>query len=206
MSAFKVNIVIILIGSLVLWFTTDGLQALTSEGARRLEITKLKPMMPNVALETMSGAYTKLKSENGHVTIVDFIYTTCPFICQVGGDNFSRLQAEINERNLDNKVRIFSISFDPLKDNIEELSYYGKRHNADGKVWTIVRPKIEDLPRLLKAFGVVVIPDEEGGYVHNSAIHIIDQQGRLSSILDSNDVQGAVKTIKRTLQVRRVRQ
>jgi protein SCO1/2 len=206
MSVFKVNVAIILIGSLVLWFTTDGLQALTSEGARRLEITKLKPVMPNIALETMSGAYTKLKSENGHVTVVDFIYTTCPFICQVGGDNFARLQAEINESNLDNKVRIFSISFDPLKDNIEELSYYGKRHNADGKVWTIVRPKIEDLPRLLKAFGVVVIPDEEGGYVHNSAIHIIDQQGRLSSILDSNDVQGAVKTIKRTLQLRRVRQ
>jgi len=212
MSAFKANIVIILIGSLVLWFTTDGLQALTSEGARRLEVTKLRPMMPNIALETMSGAYIKLQSENGYITIVEFIYTTCPFICQVDGDHLARLQHEIKKKNLQGKVRIFSISFDPLKDNIEELSYYAKRHNADGMVWTIVRPKIEDLPDLLKAFGVIVISDEDGGYVHNSAMHIIDQRGNLTSILDSNDVQGTLKTIEQMLQgvqmlqVERIRQ
>ncbi len=206
MSAFKVNIVIILIGSLVLWFTTDGLQALTSEGARRLQVTKLRPMMPNITLETMSGAYTRLQSENEHITIVEFIYTTCPFICQAGGDHLARLQHEIKKKKLQDKIRIFSISFDPLKDNIEELSYYAKRHNADGIVWTIARPKVEDLPDLLKAFGIIVIPDEDGGYVHNSAMHIIDQRGNLISILDSNDVQGALKTIERMLQGMRMLQ
>lgn len=200
MNAFKVNIVIILFGSLVLWFSTDGLQALTSEGARRLIIEKQTPMMPNITLETMIGAKTRLLNESGHVTVVEFIYTTCPFICQVDGGYLNRLQNEIKKRDLGDKVRIISISFDPLVDRFEELSYYAKRHNADGQIWTIVRPNIEDLKPLLKAFGVVVIPDTEGGYVHNSALHIIDQRGRLSFILDSNDVQGALKNIGRMLQ------
>lgn len=200
MNAFKVNSVIILFGSLVLWFSTDGLQALTSEGARRVKIEKQAPMMPNITLETMTGAKTRLLNKSGHVTVVEFIYTTCPFICQVDGGYLNRLQSEIKQRGLDDKVRIISISFDPLVDTIQELSYYAKRHNADGKIWTIVRPNSEDLEHLLKAFGVVVIPDDEGGYVHNSAMHIIDQRGRLSFILDSNDVQGALKNIGRMLQ------
>lgn len=199
MNAFKVNSVIILLGSFILWFTTDGLQALTTEGARRLEVEKQKPVMPNITLETMSGAHTRLLNSSGHVTVVEFIYTTCPFICQVDGGYLSRLQNEIKERAIREKVRIISVSFDPVRDNLNELSYYAKRHNADGHIWTIARPRVEDLKSLLKAFGVVVIPDEEGGYVHNSAMHIIDQQGRLSFILDSNDVQGALKTLERML-------
>lgn len=200
MNAFKVNIVILLFGSLILWISTDGLRALTTEGARRLEIEKLKPEMPNITLETMTGAHTRLLNKSGHVTVVEFIYTTCPFICQVDGGYLNRLQNEIKQRRLGDKVRIISISFDPLVDTVQELSYYAKRHNADGQIWTIAKPKITDLKPLLKAFGVVVIPDAEGGYVHNSALHIIDQRGHLSSILDSNDIQGALKTIGRMLQ------
>ena len=37
---------------------------------------------------------------------------------------------------------------------------------------------------LLSRFGVVVIPDGFGGFVHTSAVYIVDPQLRLARILD----------------------
>jgi protein SCO1 len=37
---------------------------------------------------------------------------------------------------------------------------------------------------LLRALGVVVVPDGSGGFVHNGAIHLLDGQGSLRALFD----------------------
>ena len=48
---------------------------------------------------------------------------------------------------------------------------------------------------LLERLGVVRIPDGSGGIAHNAATHIIDQQGRLVSIIDEDRIDEAPQTL-----------
>ena len=41
-----------------------------------------------------------------------------------------------------------------------------------------------ELEALLNAFGVVVLPDGAGGFVHNAAIYRVDADGRLTRVYD----------------------
>lgn len=200
MRTFVSSLVVATLGVTFLWYATDGLQALTSEGARRLSVVNEKTVIPDFTLETMAGELEGLRQDEKQVVIAEFIYTTCPFICQTGGSYLSRLRDQVVEQGLSDKIRIVSISFDPTVDDPSKLADYAWRHEADGKIWTVARPALQDLKVLLDSFGIVVIPDGFGGYEHNAAMHIVGPDSLLVAIVDSNDVTGALKQAERALQ------
>jgi protein SCO1/2 len=83
------------------------------------------------------------------------------------------------------RFRLLSISFDRTHDGPEALAEYARRFGADAKEWRIAR--VVDgaqLPRLLKSFGVVVIPDQSGDFQHNVAVSVVSRSGRLTRVLD----------------------
>jgi len=200
MKAFFASAFVALFSGAFLWLATDGFQAITTESARRIHVARNKPLMPQAMLETMSGRIQALHPGGEEVVVAEFIYTTCPFICVTGGGHLERLQQKIAAEGLDDKVRIVSISFDPDNDEPAQLAQYARRYNADGKIWTIARPLKKDLPDLLRAFGVVVIADEFGGFQHNVAMHVMDRDGRLAAIFDEADVTGAFDKIREILR------
>jgi protein SCO1/2 len=164
---------------LVLDRGTDGFRALTAEGARRVAIADAPRPVPQVTLEGMDGAPV---TPSGPL-LVEFIYTNCPTLCVTMGDAFARLRARLAP-----SVRLLSISFDPDRDDPDGLRAYAARHGADGKQWTVARPRNRhDLAALLTAFGITVIPDPFGGFEHNAAIHLVDAEGRLAGIFDIGD-------------------
>lgn len=202
MKSFLVSLAVLIVGSTLFFKATDNLQALTAEGARRLAVQREAPMIPPFMLETMNGTAISLPQISDKAILVEFIYTTCPFICQSAGGDMARLRDRVVREGLGDRVRLLSISFDPENDTVAQLTDYGNLHDADGKIWTIARPKTKDLPALLKAFGVVVIPgdpSEFGGFEHNTAIHVINLSGNLSAIVDTDDFDGAIDALKRVL-------
>jgi protein SCO1/2 len=117
--------------------------------------------------------------------LVEFIYTRCPDVCYAMGSAFQQIQRQLKEKNLDDKVQLLSISFDPENDQRALLANYASRFQADIQNWKVTRPvQKSQLPRLLEQFGIVVIPDKFGGYQHNAAIHVVDGQGMLVGIFD----------------------
>jgi protein SCO1 len=175
---------IALVWSAALWQGTDGLRAFTAEGARRLSIIEHPRPVPAVRLIDMRGRELMLEDDLGRVVVVEFIYTTCPTICFALGASFAKLRDQIRTAGLADRVRLISISFD-LRDSPEALGDYAQVHGADGGLWITARPEDERALRaLLRTFGVTVIPDGFGGFVHNAALHVIDQQGRLVAIFD----------------------
>lgn len=196
MRAILSSLFVVVVGSAGLWQATDGLQALTAESARRLSVEEAQPAVPNIVLETMSGSATHLVDSSGKMTVVGFIYTRCPTICQTGGTYLARLRDQLENQDLEGRVRILSVSFDPTHDDVPALFSYGKAHGADGKIWTVARTTTKDLDSLLTTFGVVVIPDEFGGYEHNAAMHVVSPSGRLVAILDIDDLDAAITTIR----------
>jgi protein SCO1 len=200
MKAFPASLMVAAFGAAFLWHATDGLQALTSESARRLSVARQKPAVPDIVLETMAGKTRPLRPDNGQASVVTFIYTSCPTLCQSAGSELARMRGGLIARGLGDRVRIMSISFDPENDTRDEMTRYGETHDADGKIWTVARPSAKDLPSLLERFGVVVIPNRFGGFEHNAAMHIINPEGKLAAIIDITDISGAITTIEKTLR------
>ncbi len=191
MHAALASLSILVIGCYALWQATDGLGALTTEGARRLDVAATQPDLPDLVLEDMNGRDVVLGTPGDTIAFAEFIYTTCPTICRAAGESMARLRDRLVEEGLADRVRLMSVSFDPGYDDREAMAAYGELHDADGEVWTIARPDPRDLAVLLDSFGVQVIPDEFGGFEHNAALHLIDRAGRLIRIFDIDDIDGA---------------
>ncbi|CAD0186996.1 hypothetical protein RUESEDTHA_03907 [Ruegeria sp. THAF57] len=184
--------VAVCLGVAALWQATDGLRAITAEGARRVQVADNPQPVSQVMLETMQGDWRALHGPSP--TLVEFIYTTCPTICQASGGDFAELRDHLSQAGL--SVPMYSISFDPEVDDLSALQSYGELHTATGAPWTIARPVPADLPQLLKTFQVTVIPDGWGGYEHNIAVLLIDAQGRFAGAFDTrafDDIRDAVE-------------
>jgi protein SCO1 len=52
-----------------------------------------------------------------------------------------------------------------------------------------------ELDSLLKKFGVIVIPDGNGNFAHNSAFYLVDRKGNLEDVLDYTKVDEAASKI-----------
>ncbi|MBN8956709.1 MAG: SCO family protein [Rhizobiales bacterium] len=200
MPPLVASLAVVLAGGALLWQATDGFASLTTESARRLAALTETPAVPAFPVETMTGERLLLPPRDRKATVVEFIYTNCPTICQVAGAEMARLRDRLAAGPFAGRARLVSLSFDPARDTQAQMAEYGHWHGADGKVWTVARPEANDLPALLGAYGVTVIPDRAGGFVHNAALHIISPDGRLTAILDMDDLDGAEKAIGRALR------
>jgi protein SCO1/2 len=184
----------------VLWQTTDGFAALTTERARRVEVRRDMPAVPAFTVETMTGERLSMPPGDGRATVVEFIYTNCPSICQSAGAELARLRDRLATGPLAARAWLVSLSFDPARDTPERMAEYGHGHGADGRLWTVARPAKGDLGALLNAYGITVIPDRAGGFTHNAALHVVSPDGRLLAILDMDDVDGAENAIEKALR------
>lgn len=166
---------------------TEGFRVVTSEGARQLTVERSPRPVPDVRLVDQDGNSFALSDYRGRTVLVEFIYTRCPTLCGVLGDDFRRVLALMQHMAPDQEINLLSISFDPANDDREALKLYGDRYGARAPRWRVAVPADRRaLPTLLQTFGVVVIPDGLGGFVHNSAVYLVDARGRLARVLDSD--------------------
>lgn len=177
--------------------TTDGFTVYTTEGARRASVERDPRSMPDVTFEDQNGRILDLHDLRGRIVLTEFIYTRCPTICTELGQAFAQTAKELREPMARGELMLLSISFDPAHDTPAALSDYAARHGADGTQWRIVRPRSTDeLAALLDRFGVVVIPNDLGGYEHNAAVQLIDRDGRLARVVDYTPVEAVIEEVK----------
>lgn len=176
---------------------TEGLAAFTSEAGRRLAVARSPIPLPPVALRDGWGVRLQLPA-TGRPLLVELVYTNCPSLCASLGASFARIQEGLERVGAASAMQLLSVSFDPARDGPAELRAYALAHGADPVRWRVAAPVSEpELRALLDALQVVVIPDGEGGFVHNAALHLIDRQGRLAAILDPEEVDRAVAELAR---------
>jgi protein SCO1/2 len=172
-------------GIAALAWETDGFRVVTSAGARQLSIERAPHLLPEVRLVDQDGHAFSLSSYEGRPVLVDFIYTRCPTLCGVLGDDFRGVLQLMGGAGAGARIDLLSISFDPQNDDREALRLYGDRYGAKAPRWRIAAlADARGLAALMQSFGVVVIPDGMGGFIHNSAVYLVDARGRLARILD----------------------
>jgi protein SCO1/2 len=116
------------------------------------------------------------------VYLVDFIYTSCPGVCQALGSEYHQMQQALISLPSPG-VRLVSLSFDGARDGQAELAAYASLHRARPDLWQVAKPMTQAATQeLLRHIGVVTIADGWGGYAHNGDIHLIDGAGVVHGI------------------------
>jgi protein SCO1/2 len=201
MSALRTSsasVALVVAGAALLAGATDGFRAFTSEAARRVAVHERPVTVPPVALETQSGDRIDLAELRGKWLLVEFIYTRCQTLCLSLGSEFARLEGALARPIASDQLRLLSLSFDPSSDTPRELAAYLERFHRRGPGWLAARPTNEaGLIALKRRFGLTVVPDGLGGYIHNAGIHLVDPQGLIVEILDAGAPDAIVQSLHR---------
>lgn len=177
----------LVLGGAALSASTNGFRAFTAEGARRLAVLHQPVAIPNARLVGSDGVARPLADQRGRIVLVEFIFTSCPLICQEMGQAFRQVMERVRRRGLERDVALLSISFDIDHDTPEQLANYAELHGAEGTTWRVVAPRDQhSLSTLLESFGVIVLADPLFKFQHNAAVHILDRRGRLVRIVDTS--------------------
>lgn len=179
------------VGVLTLTWATHGFQVWTAEDARRLQVLANDKEVPTDELLNHLGIQRTIAKE-GRIVVLDFIYTRCPTVCNTLGVKFQRLQNYLLERKIANQVELVSISFDIEHDTPIALDRYLKLHKANPTIWTALIPRSKAfLEQLKHRFGLVIINDEYGGFIHNTAIYVI-KDNRILKIFNDDEIYASV--------------
>lgn len=186
------------------YYQTLGLEAFTADTKRRVMIERQPIDAPQVRFQNQAGKHVSWNHYQGQYIIVDFVYTRCETVCLGVGVAFARLQRQAADLISEGQLQLLTISFDSENDGPVQLTDYLNRFNADTASWEATRVRNQrQLKALKKAFGVIALNDGEGGFIHNSALHLISPSGQLMKIVDYDDASELLASIRqKTFQIR----
>jgi protein SCO1/2 len=127
-----------------------------------------KPEIPDVACLDQDGKPLHFRTDlvKGKVVVINFIFTSCNYICPRIGESFARLQTILGQR-VGKDVYLISVSTDPLTDTPERLKAWATRMHAKPG-WTLVTGEKTEIDKLLK----VMTGDPSGQTTHSPVLLI----------------------------------
>ncbi|OLS40423.1 SCO family protein [Bacillus sp. MRMR6] len=194
-------VVVLLFGIGLFYVGTDGFTAYTAETARVNKLIEDQPKFPQVTLEDSNGRKYDFSEFNDQYVFITFLYTACTTVCPELEYNMAQVYNKIPKEYIGKDITFLSISFDPERDDPATLNKYKDFFNSDGETWRMARiPDQYELNRLLEQFGVIVIPDENGNFAHNSAFYLVDRNGSLVNVMDYTKIDEAAETVVSILE------
>jgi protein SCO1 len=190
----------IVLSFFLFYFGTNGFQAFTAESARINRLMEEKPIFPDVTLEDSKERVYPFSELKGKYAMLTFIYTSCTDVCPQLEMNLAEVYNQVPKELLGEEIVFLSVSFDPERDDPTTLEKYQFFFNSDGETWRMARINDqEELDSLLDEFGVIVIPDGNGGFTHNSAFYFVGRDGELLEVMDYKKTEEAADKVIDTL-------
>lgn len=181
---------------------TDGFRAYTAEAARILDLNKSNPRFPDAKLEDSTGRTYSVTELEGKYVFITFIYASCGTFCPQLEMNMAEIYDKLPSQYVGEDIIFLSISFDTERDDVEVLRKYRSYFNKDEHSWRMARiPDQNELDALLKAFGVIVIPDDSGNFTHNGAFYFVDREGYLIEVMNYAEIDAAVEKVERRIEL-----
>lgn len=189
-------IIVLLFGIGLFYIGTDGFTAFTAETARVSKLLDDKPLFPEVTMEDSFGRKYSIDEFHDKYVFITFIYTSCATVCPQLEVNMAQVYNKVPSKFIGEDIIFLTLSFDPERDTPETLNRYKDAFHSDGETWRMARiPDKTELDSLLKKFGVIVIPDENGNFAHNSAFYLVDKKGRLMDVMDYTKIDEAASKV-----------
>jgi protein SCO1/2 len=160
-------------------------------GAPALTPIAIGQAVPDFTLTDQARRPVTLSAFRGKVVAVNFVYTSCalPQFCFRIANNFGVLQRRFKDR-LGRELVLLTVTFDPERDQPEQLAEYAKQWDADPATWRFLTGTVPDVRRVCALFGVDFFPDE-GLINHSSRTAVIDRDGRLVANVEGNQFTAA---------------
>ena len=145
------------------------------------------------ALLDSAGAATTLHDlYNGKIIVLSFVYTACTDVngCPLASFVLGLVQRRLSsDENLKTKVRLISVSFDPLNDSPQVMAEYARNFRRGDVDWIFLTAQSEDsLQPVLDDYNQSVIRDRKpdgqlvGTMSHILRVYLIDQQKNIRNI------------------------
>ena len=177
------------IASLTVTGNGEPPKGITAEDLVRHEV-KIGETIPEFALTNQNGRRIRFSNFRGEVLAVTFIYTRCPIpeFCIRMSEHFSKLQRLLSgKKDLKGCWHLLSISFDPRFDTPTVLKRYANTYGADFSTWDFATDSLSSIQALAEKFGLTIGASEGGLIDHNLRTLLIDQNGKLVTILKGNE-------------------
>lgn len=132
-----------------------------------------RPAVPDVEAQDQDGRPLRFYTDliKGRTVMLNFVFTSCTYICRLQGASFSKLQAALGDR-LGKDVTLISVSLDPVRDTPERLKSWGARYGARPG-WTFVTGGKAEMDKLLRA-----LTGDPSGVTEHSAVVLIGNYDR----------------------------
>lgn len=193
---FVISGVILFLGGLLLFLSTNGFTAFTMEAQRLQDLKDRPPEFPNIEVVDNKGREYDFDEFEGKHMLMTFIYTSCATACPEMSSNMKYVYDMIDPALYEDDLVFLSVSFDTERDTVEVLDRYAGYFEADGESWRMLRvPDEDDLGDILDMYGVTVIPEGDTDYQHNTSFYLIEPDGRLGEVLDYREIDHAAETI-----------
>jgi len=155
-------------------------------------------MVPDTALVSDSGKPVNLSEMKGHVTVYDFIFTSCAGICPVMTANMRKLTEKIDDGA---PVRFVSISVDPQRDTPAVLHEYASRFRNDDRWYFLTGDRDAIVKLSIEGFklaaGGTPAPGGEP-ILHSSKFAVADRNGIIRAYHDGTEA-GSTARVEATV-------
>ena len=123
--------------------------------------------------------------------VCDFIFTTCGSSCPLMSSKMSALQPKMPE-----KVNFVSFTVDPEHDTPAALKEYAKQYHADESRWHLLTGTSKQMSAVAEQMKISAQPaTATSTIVHSDRFLLIDGDGNVRGVYDSNDQQSMDKLI-----------
>lgn len=172
----------------------DEAAAAPPAAASGFELLEPGEPLPDAPFVDQAGEPFRLPSVRGRAVALTFIYTRCPLptFCPMMDRHFAELQRAIAaDPQLDDRVRLLSISFDPAYDTPPVLARHAETLGADPAVWKFLTGDRDEIDRFAARFGVTIARNENDplDIAHNLRTAVVDPAGRLVKVYVGNEWQ-----------------
>jgi protein SCO1/2 len=169
-----------------------------------LEGLQVFGQVPQFRLTERSGASVTEADFKGKVSVVNFIYTSCPDTCPLQSAEIRDLQDHFAQTSA---VRFFSITVDPQRDTPAVMRKYASRFKADPERWLFLTGNKEAIYRLAQEgfrLSAAEIPQAHrpssgATHAHSPRFVLVDSKAQIRGYYSSADKE-ALGRLRRDLK------
>lgn len=162
------------------------------------------------SFELLNATGEQYNSENNKIKLLTFLLLNCPDgVCPLTMVDFSDLEKELKKEGWFGKeVELVAITFDPERDQLEDLLEYSKSFNADLSGWKFLRGEQEEIKALSDSLNYFYYIGEDGAAVHPTTMYILDGDHqirayhKMSTSTEGMNKEAILKDIKKLVKER----
>ncbi len=164
---------------------------------RREDVAQIGNQIPDFKLTNQDGKKISMKDFQGKALAITFVYSRCPLpnYCILMSKNFSDLANQLNDNaELNDKIRLLSISFDPATDTPAKLKeygrgYLGKDSKTDFGVWQLATGTDKEVKSIADFFGLryEVDQNDKTQFNHSLRTIVVAPDGKVRRVFSGND-------------------